>query len=219
MNFFSWIILFSVDTLRKRDNIHKRIIFNLSCLNCEFYLFFFLQSLIMNFIADAVKRMKYYKLLGEKTFEQLDDADFFYKPNGESNSIAIIIQHMYGNMMSRFTNFLTEDGEKAWRKRDAEFVDEQISRQDLLDLWNTGWATVTGAMGVLSDADLEKEITIRNEKLFVYDAVLRQLAHYPYHIGQIVFLGKMIKGDNWENLSVPKGGSANFNNSLMNKQV
>ncbi len=168
----------------------------------------------MNFTEDALKRMFYYKSLGDKTFEQLEEKDFFYKPNDESNSIAIIIQHLYGNMMSRFTNFLTEDGEKAWRKRDAEFEPMNFSKQDLLDCWNTGWYTVTTAIKSLKEEDLEKEITIRSERLFVYDAILRQLAHYPYHVGQIVFIGKLIKNEGWKNLSVPKSGSEDFNKAM-----
>jgi hypothetical protein len=133
----------------------------------------------MNFIAATTKRLQYYKSLGDKTFEQLDEKDFHYRPNEECNSIAIIIQHMYGNMMSRFTNFLTEDGEKPWRKRDAEFEPMELTKQDLLDCWDTGWSTVLHTISNLSEEDLEKEITIRSEKLFVYDAILRQLAHYP----------------------------------------
>lgn len=158
----------------------------------------------MNYIAATTKRLQYYKSLGDKTFEQLDEKDFHYRPNEESNSIAIIIQHMYGNMMSRFTNFLTEDGEKPWRKRDVEFEPMELTKQDLLDCWNTGWSTVLHTIGNLSEEDLEKEITIRSEKLFVYDAILRQLAHYPYHIGQIIYIAKMLKDTAWKNLSMPK---------------
>ena len=160
----------------------------------------------MNFKAAALKRMLYYKSLGDKTFEQLGENDFYYRPNEESNSIAIIIQHLYGNMMSRFTNFLTEDGEKPWRKRDAEFEPMELTKQDLVDCWNTGWSTVENAISSLSETDLEKEITIRSEKLFVFDAILRQLAHYPYHIGQIIYIGKIIKDSEWKNLSMPKPG-------------
>lgn len=159
------------------------------------------------FIADTVKRLRYYKSLGDKSFEQLTEADMHYRPSPESNSIAIIIQHLYGNMMSRFTNFLTEDGEKEWRKRDAEFEPMELTRTDLIDFWNTGWAMVVNTIEALKPDDLLKEVTIRSEKLFVYDAILRQLAHYPYHVGQIVFIAKMIKDNDWKNLSVPKGES------------
>ena len=168
----------------------------------------------MNFIEDSLKRMLYYKSLADKTFEQLNENDFYYRPNEESNSIAIIIQHMYGNMMSRFTNFLTEDGEKSWRKRDAEFEPMELTKQDLLDCWNTGWHTVSTAIKSLTENDLDREITIRGEKLFAYDAILRQLAHYPYHVGQIVFIGKILKGEEWKSLSIPKGKSDAYNKDM-----
>lgn len=158
----------------------------------------------MNFIADTAKRLAYYKSLADKTFEQLDEPDFFYRPNEESNSIAIIIQHMHGNMMSRFTNFLVEDGEKSWRKRDEEFEPSSLNKTELIDRWNQGWTLVFTTINALSEADLEKEITIRAEKLTVYDAILRQLAHYPYHVGQIIYIGKMLKDTRWKNLSMPK---------------
>ncbi len=162
-------------------------------------------------LKDITSRLKYYKTLGDNSFLQIKDADFFYQPNEESNSIAIIIQHLYGNMMSRFTNFLTEDGEKGWRKRDAEFEPMEMTKQDLLDCWNTGWALVVNTLDSLTPADMTKQITIRGEKMFVYDALLRQLAHYPYHVGQIVYLARMQAGNNWKSLSIPKGGSEAFN--------
>ena len=163
-------------------------------------------ELSAQFITDAIKRLRYYKDLGDKSFEQLTEADMHLRPSAESNSIAIIVQHLYGNMMSRFTNFLTEDGEKPWRKRDAEFESMELTKQDLIDCWNTGWATVINTIEALKPEDLMKEITIRSEPLFVFDALLRQLAHYPYHIGQIVFIAKMIKDKDWKNLSMPKKG-------------
>jgi hypothetical protein len=166
------------------------------------------------FIADVVKRMRYYKSLGDKTFAQLEERDFFFQPNEESNSIAMIVQHLHGNMTSRFTNFLTEDGEKPWRNRDAEFEALPTSKAQLQVRWETGWATVFNAIEPLKEEDLLKEITIRSEKLYVYDALLRQLAHFPYHVGQIVYIGKMIKDTAWENLSVPKGGSKEFNKAM-----
>ena len=172
----------------------------------------------MEFIEDTLKRMLYYKSLADKTFEQLEENDFFFKPSPESNSIAIIIQHMYGNMMSRFTNFLTEDGEKAWRKRDMEFETNEFTKQDLLDCWQTGWSLVESVIKSLQAEDLDKEITIRGEGLFVYDALLRQLAHYPYHVGQIVLIGKMIKDTEWKNLSVPKGKSDDFNKEMRSQK-
>jgi hypothetical protein len=161
---------------------------------------------MLHFTGDALKRMLYYKSLGDRTFEQLDEKDFHWRPDETTNSIAIIIQHMYGNMMSRFTNLLTEDGEKAWRKRDEEFEPMDLTKQDLIDCWNTGWHTVSQAIEALQPNDLDKEVTIRSEKLSVCDAILRQLAHYAYHTGQLVFIGKMLKNENWKNLSMPKRG-------------
>ncbi len=163
-----------------------------------------------NFLKDVVKRFRYYKELGDKTFEQLDDAAILYQPSSESNSIAIIVQHMYGNMLSRWTNFLTEDGEKEWRKRDAEFELQKISKQDLLSFWNEGWKCLLDTLESLQPEDLTKTITIRTEPLTVYDAILRQLAHYPYHVGQIVYLGRMVRNEHWTSLSIPKGNSAQY---------
>lgn len=172
------------------------------------------------FLKDVIKRFRYYKELGDKTFEQLEENHFFYRPNEESNSIAIIVQHMYGNMLSRFTNFLTEDGEKAWRQRDAEFDAFDITSHEILSFWNAGWNCVFTALESLKPADLTKTIYIRTEPLQVYDAILRQLAHYPHHVGQIVFIGKMLKENDWQTLSIPRGGSQAFNMQMAdnNKQ-
>ncbi len=166
-------------------------------------------ELATQFITDAIKRLRYYKNLGDKSFEQLTETEMHFRPTAESNSIAIIIQHLYGNMMSRFTNFLTEDGEKQWRKRNAEFEPMELTKQDLTDCWNTGWAMVINTIEALQTEDLMNEITIRSEPLFVFDAILRQLAHYPYHVGQIVFIAKMAKDKDWKNLSMPKMGLGN----------
>ena len=146
-----------------------------------------------NLLTSAIRRLKYYKDLGDKTFEQLNDWDFHYQPNEESNSIAIIIQHMAGNMLSRWTNFLTEDGEKEWRQRDDEFEIHDYSKQQLIELWEKGWACFFNAIEPLKKKDLKKTITIRKEPLTVIDAINRQLAHYPYHVGQIIFIAKIIK--------------------------
>lgn len=171
------------------------------------------------FLKDAIKRFRYYKELGDKTFAQLSDADLFYQPSGESNSIAVIIQHLYGNMMSRWTHFLTEDGEKEWRQRDAEFEPMQTSRQDLLSFWNEGWKCLLDTLDSLQPADLTKTVTIRTEPLPVYDAILRQLAHYPYHVGQIVYLGRLIKDKEWQSLSIPRGNSAQYLDAVKNAQT
>lgn len=170
-----------------------------------------------HFLQDAIKRFNYYKELGDKTFEQLNEQDFFYQPNEASNSIAIIIQHLYGNMLSRWTNFLTEDGEKDWRKRDAEFEPMDCSKTDLISFWNTGWKCLLDTLAALTEDDLNKTVYIRTEPLQVYDAILRQLAHYPYHVGQIVYIGRMLKPNEWKSLSIPKGGSKDFNASLAEK--
>lgn len=168
-------------------------------------------SLGQEYLTTVIKRLKYYKELGEKTFEQLNDKDLHYLPTSESNSIAIIIQHLAGNMLSRFTNFLTEDGEKEWRQRDDEFEIHDYSKQQVIDLWNKGWHCCFSALAALNEDDLLKTIYIRNEPLTVIDAINRQLAHYPYHIGQIVFIGRMIKDKDWKNLSIPKGQSQQYN--------
>ncbi|HAI82365.1 MAG TPA: hypothetical protein DCL43_01760 [Chitinophagaceae bacterium] len=157
----------------------------------------------MNFLADSIKRFEYYKTLGDKTFEQLTSEQCFYQPNEQSNSIAIIVQHLYGNMLSRWTNFLTEDGEKNWRKRDAEFEPMLSSKEDVISFWNEGWKVFLDTLKTLKEDDLQKTITIRNEPLLVYDAILRQLAHYPYHVGQIVYIAKLVTTD-FKSLSIPK---------------
>lgn len=164
------------------------------------------------FLQTAVRRLKYYKDLGDKTFEQLNEWDFHYQPNDESNSIAVIIQHMAGNMLSRWTNFLTEDGEKEWRKRDEEFEIHTYTKQQLLELWEKGWTCFFDALESLKKKDLKKTVHIRKEPLTVIDAINRQLAHYPYHIGQIIFLAKIIKNKSWKNLSIPRGDSQQYNN-------
>lgn len=166
------------------------------------------------FLQSVVKRLSYYKELGDKTFVQLADADFNYRPNEASNSIAIIIQHMAGNMLSRWTDFLITDGEKEWRNRDTEFEEQQLTRQQLLALWEKGWACCLQAISSLTEADLDKTIYIRSEGLNVVDAINRQLAHYPYHVGQIVYIGRMLKNEQWQNLSIPRGQSEQFNKEM-----
>ncbi|RFM25577.1 DUF1572 family protein [Deminuibacter soli] len=162
------------------------------------------------FIKDIHSRFKTYKEMGDKALLQLDEAQLHFRPSPESNSIAIIVQHMYGNMLSRFTNFLTEDGEKHWRKRDAEFEAAGISRQDLLSFWNAGWECLLGAVTALQPENLMQTITIRSEPHLVYDALLRQLAHHASHVGQIITLGKMQKDAAWVPLSIAKGQSEAF---------
>lgn len=169
------------------------------------------------FLESAVQQFRDYKLLAEKTFAQLKDEDFHYQPNEATNSVAINITHLHGNMLSRWTNFLTEDGEKEWRQRDDEFEAYTYSREKLIQLWEDGWKAVFNAIGFLQPADLEKIIFIRTQPLSVIDAIHRQLTHYAYHVGQIVMLGKCIKGNEWQSLSIPKGQSLQFNLSLGKK--
>lgn len=164
-----------------------------------------------DYLESVKKQFEYYKLLGEKTFIQLSDDQLFWQYNNESNSISIIVKHLWGNMLSRWTNFLTSDGEKEWRDRDAEFENDISTREDLMNKWNEGWKCLFNALSSLTDGDLQKEIYIRNQGHTVIEAINRQLAHYPYHIGQIVFLGKMICGSNWISLSIPKNTSKEFN--------
>ncbi len=163
------------------------------------------------YLNSAITQFAYYRKLGERTFEQLNDADLFWRFNDESNSIAIIIRHMAGNMLSRWTDFLTSDGEKNWRNRDTEFEDAVSTRENLMDTWNSGWECLFNSLNTITPDDWEKTINIRNEPHRIEDAINRQLAHYPYHVGQIVHIGKMITGAKWHSLSIPKGNSDQYN--------
>jgi hypothetical protein len=171
-----------------------------------------------DFINSSLLLFKYYKGLGEKAMSQLDDDQVNQCLDVESNSIAVIVKHLSGNMLSRFSDFLTTDGEKPNRNRDQEFEVESLSRQQLLDLWNNGWNCLFNALEQLNGNDLDKIIFIRNEGHSVMEAIQRQLAHYSYHIGQLVFIARTIKGDKWISLSIPKGGSAGFNKEKFNKE-
>ena len=164
-----------------------------------------------NYLESIKKQFEFYKLLGEKTIAQLPDEKLYWQYNKESNSIAIIVKHLWGNMLSRWTDFLTSDGEKQWRERDAEFENDINTREELLAKWNEGWSCLFDAINPLTDEDLEKEIFIRNMGHSVTEAINRQLAHYAYHVGQIVFIGKMISNEDWVSLSIPRGDSKNYN--------
>ena len=168
-------------------------------------------SLGREYLSTVIKRLKYYKDLGEKTFDQLEEKDLHFLPTSESNSIAVIVQHLTGNMLSRFTNFLTEDGEKEWRQRDDEFEIHDLSKQQIIDLWNKGWQCCFDSLESLTENDLMTVVYIRNEPLTVVDAINRQLAHYPHHIGQIIYIGRMIRNKDWKTLSIPKGQSLQYN--------
>ena len=170
-----------------------------------------------DFLISARKQFEYYKMLGDKTFAQLTEEQLFWQFNNESNSISTIVKHLWGNMLSRWTDFLTSDGEKEWRNRDAEFDNDIYNRQELLDKWNAGWTCLFEALDSLKEEDLQKEIYIRNMGHSVVEAINRQLAHYPYHIGQIVFIGKMVCDANWTSLSIPKGNSNAYNADKFSK--
>ena len=175
-----------------------------------------MKSYMNNYLESVIKQVDYYRMLGEKAIDQVPDEKLFWKANEESNSVATIAKHLWGNMMSRWTNFLTSDGEKEWRNRDAEFDNDITSRVELIQKWNEGWQVCLSALKTLSDADLEKTIYIRNQGHTVMEAINRQLSHYPYHIGQIVFIAKIV-AHQWQSLSIPKGNSSAYNNDKFAK--
>lgn len=163
------------------------------------------------FLDSARKEFAYYRGLGERTFAQLPDEALFAEPAPGNNAIAVIVKHLHGNMMSRWTDFLTTDGEKPWRRRDDEFVNDLRTRDDLMQRWNDGWTCLFAAIDPLTPADLDRLVHIRTEPHTVAQAITRQLAHVPYHVGQIVLIGKLYLGDGFTSLSIPKGGSLAFN--------
>ena len=167
-----------------------------------------------SYLTDALAVFRQYKKLAERAMEQVTDEDLFRTLDHEANSIAIIVKHMTGNMRSRWTDFLTTDGEKPDRNRDSEFVDPPATRAALLAEWENGWARVFGALEPLTDADLGRKVMIRGEAHSVMQAVNRQLAHYPQHVGQIVLLAKHFACDHWQSLSVPRNRSAEFNRKV-----
>lgn len=164
-----------------------------------------------NYLNSAHKQFQYYQQLAEKTFAQLEDEDLFWQYNPASNSIAIIVNHLWGNMMSRFTDFLTTDGEKDFRQRDLEFEDVIKTREELMSKWQEGWSCAFAALDSINEDNLDSIVYIRNQGHTITEALNRQMAHYAYHIGQIVYLGRMIKGSAWKSLSIPKGESNSFN--------
>lgn len=172
-------------------------------------------KLAQNYLNSAEFEFRRYKGYGDRTFEQLQEAHFFWTPNEFDNSIAIIIKHLSGNMRSRWINFLSEDGEKPWRNRENEFERPPKSKKALLDLWEGGWSCLFNALDVLQPSNLDKTISIRNQELTLPEAINRQLAHYASHVGQIVYIGKTIKGTEWISPTIPKGGSSEFNETLM----
>ena len=165
-----------------------------------------------------LKRFKYYKDLGDKTFQQLTDEEVLWRYNEASNSISTIVKHLSGNMKSRWTNFLTEDGEKSWRNRDSEFENDLQSKEEMLKIWEEGWQILFKALDQITPDNIHQMIFIRGEKLSVIDALLRQLAHYPYHVGQIIFVAKMIKNEEWKTLSIAKNKSEEYHLELLKNQ-
>lgn len=170
------------------------------------------------YLSSIIKQFEYYKSLGDKTLNQLSFENMQWQPDENTNSIAIIAKHISGNMLSRWTNFLTEDGEKPWRQRDDEFIDSFGTYEDLVACWEDGWLCLFNAIKPLKTEDLERIIYIRNQGHTVTEAINRQLAHYAYHIGQMVFLGKLIKGEDWQSLSIPKGRSKTYNANKFSKE-
>lgn len=163
------------------------------------------------YLVSIKKQMLYYKTVAEKAMDQLDEEQLFVSVNEDTNSIATIVKHMSGNMHSRWTDFLNSDGEKEWRNRDGEFENTINSKEELLKIWNKGWECFFKAIEELKPEQLSQIIYIRNEGQTALDAINRQLAHYPYHVGQIVFYAKMLKKDEWISLTIPKNKSNSYN--------
>ncbi len=176
-----------------------------------------------SFLTSANKQFLYYKMLGEKAMHQLQDEQLFFAANDDTNSIAIIVKHLYGNMLSRWTDFLTSDGEKEWRNRDNEFINESSTlsakdkKEDLYKKWDDGWQRLFNALNTLTPENLNQIIYIRNEGQTVTEAINRQLCHYSYHVGQIVFYAKMLKTSEWDSLSIPKNKSTDYNAAKFSK--
>jgi hypothetical protein len=168
-----------------------------------------------DYLESARKQFEYYKLLGDKALARVPDDKLYWQYNAESNSMATLIKHLSGNMLSRWTDFLTSDGEKEWRQREEEFENNIRSRDELMRQWQKGWDCLFNSLNILTANDLNKTIYIRSEPHSVMEAINRQLAHYPYHVGQMVFIGKMICDDKWVSLSIPKGGTQAFNNEKL----
>jgi hypothetical protein len=164
-----------------------------------------------DYLQSVKKQFEYYKMLGEKTIEQLHDEQLFDQFNEESNSIGMIVKHLWGNMLSRWTDFLTSDGEKEWRDREGEFENDITDRVDLMQKWNEGWECLFNALDSVNEENIGTTVYIRNQGHSVVEAINRQLAHYPYHIGQIVFTGKLLLDNQWKSLSIPRGNSNEYN--------
>ena len=166
---------------------------------------------MIQYLDSAKRQFMMYKQLGEKAMAQIEEKDLCWHANDDSNSINTIVKHLWGNMLSRWTDFLTTDGEKPWRKRDDEFADEKFVRSELMQKWDEGWQCLFNALNSITDADLEKIIYIRNEGHTILEAINRQIAHYSYHVGQIVYISKLLSKDEWKSLSIPRNKSNEYN--------
>lgn len=173
----------------------------------------------ISYLEDSIALFQFYKKMAERAMEQVTDEQLFATLDEEMNSIAIIVKHMTGNMRSRWTDFMTSDGEKPDRNRDMEFVEPPATREELLKRWNEGWDSVFHALDPLTDSDLERKVTIRGEPHSVMQAINRQIAHYAYHCGQMVFLAKHFKASEWKSLSVPRNRSAEFNRRVLSGEA
>ena len=165
-----------------------------------------------HFLETSIQEFEKYKTMGDKCLQRLSENELHYVPDEESNSIAIIVKHMSGNMISRWTDFLTSDGEKPTRKRDAEFEDYKETKEELIQIWEDGWKVFLDTLHSLRPEDMMTTVYIRKEPHTVIKAFIRQLTHYAYHVGQMIYLAKHIKGSNWESLSIPKGKSSEYLN-------
>ena len=178
-----------------------------------------MEDIIKNFHSDAVASFRNYKKLAEKALDQISDEEFFATIDEEANSVAVVVKHIAGNLVSRWSDFLTTDGEKPTRDRDAEFEINDDSRKELMEFWERGWQTLFENIEPLTIEDFTKTVTIRGQEHTIVEAFNRQLTHYAYHIGQIVLLAKHFKSVDWETLSIPKNRSAEFNTFLTNKKA
>jgi len=178
-----------------------------------------MKEIIKNYHSDAVKSFRNYKKMAERAIEQVSDEEFFALIDAEANSIAVIVKHITGNALSRWTDFLTSDGEKDFRNRDIEFELIDDTRESLMEFWERGWLALFDNLEPLTVDDFSRTITIRGEPHTIVEAVNRQMTHYAYHIGQIVLLAKHFKSAEWKTLSVPKNKSAEFNQFLAEKQA
>lgn len=176
-----------------------------------------MMNIVNEYLRVVMERFKSIKTLGDKTIEQLSEKDIHWTYNQESNSIAVIVKHLSGNMISRWTDLLTSDGEKENRNRDEEFIDDIPSKLEMINVWEKGWDVLIDTLTGLKEEDLLKTIKIRGEKHFVLEAIERQMTHYAYHVGQIVYIGKQLKDSEWKTLSIPRGKSEDYRKEMLEK--